>query len=217
MEKVEVSPEIGRAIMLARKRNRWSQHDLAKQLNWGTQGQTLISRLEKGNTRTDPEKINAILDFLDIRQDAHSAQDEPRVMEVLSVAYRELPLYDLRVSAGFGAYSAGHESILERLQLPRLFLPENGDLGLVRVEGDSMFPTINHGDYVAVEFNSGYTADGLYLIRIEDAVFVKRLQQKFGGLRVISDNRQYEDLLITEATAEDFSLIGRVALIVRKT
>ena len=54
--------------------------------------------------------------------------------------------------------------------MPKMFLPENGQVGFVRVEGDSMTPTIAHGDYVAVEFDSGYTSDGLYLIRIVDLV-----------------------------------------------
>jgi phage repressor protein C with HTH and peptisase S24 domain len=120
------------------------------------------------------------------------------------------------VSAGHGEYT-GIEVVKRQLQIPQIWLPENGQLGLVRVEGDSMFPTINNGDYVAVEFSSGYTADGLYLIRVDDTAFVKRLQRKFGGIKIISDNPQYEEMQISHDDGNEFALIGRVTLIVRKT
>lgn len=130
--------------------------------------------------------------------------------------YRSIPEYNIRVSAGHGEF-VGIEAIKETLQVPRKWLPENGQVGLVRVEGDSMYPTVNNGDYVAVEFGSGYTSDGLYLIRVEDAVYVKKIQKEFGSIRIISDNPQYREMSVSPDDGSDFGLIGRVALIVRKT
>lgn len=215
MAKVNVPAKIGQQIQLARVKKKWSQTDLAEQLGWSPSGQTLISRLEKGSTKTDEDKLKAILEVLDIGQDAANVQDGQNVVGVVS-EYREIPVYNVRVSAGHGEYQ-GIEVIAHQLKMPKLFLPENGKLGLVRVEGDSMFPTINNGDYVAVEFASGYTADGLYLIRVDDTAFVKRLQRKFGGVRIISDNPQYEEMEITHDDGNEFALIGRVTLIIRKT
>lgn len=215
MAKVSVPAKIGQEIQLARIKKNWSQTDLANHFGWGTSGQTLISRLEKGSTKTDEDKLRTILEFLKIRQDATDRLEQKEVSGILS-EYREIPEYNVRVSAGHGEYQ-GIEVIKRKLQVPQLWLPENGDIGLVRVEGDSMFPTINNGDYVAVEFGSGYTADGLYLIRVDDTAFVKRLQRKFGGIRIISDNPQYEEMQISPDDGNEFSLIGRVTLIVRKT
>jgi phage repressor protein C with HTH and peptisase S24 domain len=215
LTKVNVPAEIGQQIQLARIKKNWSQTDLANQLGWGTAGQTLVSRLERGTTRTDEDKLKTILELLEIRQDATDRLEQKEVSGILS-EYREIPEYNVRVSAGHGEYQ-GIEVIKRKLQVPQLWLPENGDIGLVRVEGDSMFPTINNGDYVAVEFGSGYTADGLYLIRVDDTAFVKRLQRQFGSIRIISDNPQYEEMKISPDDGNEFSLIGRVTLIVRKT
>lgn len=215
MGKVSVPAKIGQEIQLARIKKNWSQTDLANHFGWGTSGQTLISRLEKGSTKTDEDKLRTILEFLKIRQDATDDQEEQSISGSLS-EYRLVPEYNVRVSAGHGEYQ-GIEVVKRQLQIPQIWLPENGQLGLVRVEGDSMFPTINNGDYVAVEFGSGYTADGLYLIRVDDTAFVKRLQRQFGSIRIISDNPQYEEMKISPDDGNEFSLIGRITLIVRKT
>lgn len=130
--------------------------------------------------------------------------------------YREVPEYNVRVSAGHGEYQ-GIEHVKQELQIPKQWLPENGNVGLVKVEGDSMWPTIAHGDFVGVEFSSGYTSDGLYLIRVEDSAFVKRLQKEFNLIRIISDNPQYREMTVSPDDGSDFGLIGRVALIVRMT
>ena len=130
--------------------------------------------------------------------------------------YREVPEYNVRVSAGHGEYQ-GIEHVKQELQIPKQWLPDDGNVGLLKVEGDSMWPTIAHGDFVGVEFSSGYTSDGLYLIRVEDSAFVKRLQKEFNLIRIISDNPQYREMTVSPDDGSDFGLIGRVALIVRKT
>jgi len=48
---------------------------LAEHFGWGPSGQTLISRLEKGSTKTDADKLKTILDFLNIEQDAEDGQE----------------------------------------------------------------------------------------------------------------------------------------------
>lgn len=150
------------------------------------------------------------------RQEARSIQEGQKVAGSRSSDYREVPVYNVRVSAGHGEYQ-GIEVIKQQLQMPKLFLPENGKIGFVKVEGDSMFPTVTHGDHVAVEFDTGYTSDGLYLIRVDDAVFVKRLQREFGQIRIISDNQMYREQVVQHDDGQQFQLIGRVALIMRVT
>ena len=200
-----------------------SQKEMAQELKINQSG---VSDIETGKRKIDLDKLGVIISKLDIyledwrnilepRQDATDRLEEKEVSGILS-EYREIPEYNVRVSAGHGEYQ-GIEVIKRKLQVPQLWLPENGDIGLVRVEGGSMFPTINDGDYVAVEFGSGYTADGLYLIRVDDTAFVKRLQRQFGSIRIISDNPQYEEMKISPDDGNEFSLIGRVTLIVRKT
>lgn len=177
-------------------------------------------------------KIRGTIDILAVRELLESRGIDPKTLDIFLAEhtgkktvddnqqmqrnYRKIPEYNVRVSAGHGEYQ-GIEHVKQELQIPKQWLPDNGKVGLVKVEGDSMWPTIAHGDFVGVEFSSGYTSDGLYLIRVEDSAFVKRLQKEFNLIRIISDNPQYREMTVSPDDGNDFGLIGRVALIVRKT
>lgn len=207
-----VSKKFSERIVERRSAMGISQADLAKALEVS---QNTVSKLERNRTRIDTDKIEKLCEVLGLDVSEALTPDQVKKSEQKE-GYRTIPEYNVRVSAGHGEFQ-GIEEIKQNLQMPKMFLPENGQVGFVRVEGDSMTPTIAHGDYVAVEFDSGYTSDGLYLIRIDDAVFVKRLQRKFGGVKIISDNSQYDEMTVSPDDGNDFGLIGRVALVIRKT
>jgi phage repressor protein C with HTH and peptisase S24 domain len=86
------------------------------------------------------------------------------------------------------------------------------NLSIVRVEGDSMAPTLNAGDDILVDLgdSSDRLRDGIYVLRIDDALVVKRLALNPVGLRVTvqSDNPAYPDW--PDCTLKDVNPIGRV-------
>ncbi|NUQ17759.1 MAG: S24 family peptidase [Sphingomonas sp.] len=85
-------------------------------------------------------------------------------------------------------------------------------LSIVRVEGDSMAPTLNAGDDILVDLGdaAGRLRDGIYVLRIDDAVVVKRLALNPTGRRVTvqSDNPAYPDW--PDCSLDDIKVIGRV-------
>jgi phage repressor protein C with HTH and peptisase S24 domain len=85
-------------------------------------------------------------------------------------------------------------------------------LSIVRVEGDSMAPTLNAGDDILVDLaDSGERLrDGIYVLRIDDAVVVKRLALNPTGRRITvqSDNPAYPDW--PDCSLGDIKPIGRV-------
>ena len=191
----------------------------------------LARLLDQSPASFNAKKIRGTVDILELRNLFHTKNKDPQLLDQYlqnpslhdnepsvdeTSAYRLIPEYNVRVSAGHGQF-LGIEEIKQELQIPRQWLPVNGKIGIVRVEGDSMTPTISNGDSVVVEFDSGYTSDGLYLIRVEDSAYVKRIQREFGSLRIISDNPLYRELIVESNDGQDFGLIGRVALIIRKT
>lgn len=88
--------------------------------------------------------------------------------------------------------------------------PEN--LSLVRVEGDSMAPTLNAGDDILVDLGDGpdRLRDGIYVLRVDDALVVKRIAVNPIGRRltVQSDNPAYPDW--PDCGLADVNPIGRV-------
>lgn len=85
-------------------------------------------------------------------------------------------------------------------------------LSIVRVEGDSMSPTLNPGDDILVDLGDSTDSlrDGIYVLRIDDALVVKRLALSPMGRRVTvqSDNPAYPDW--PDCGMEEINCIGRV-------
>ena len=124
--------------------------------------------------------------------------------------------HPVTVSAGPGAivteelgkaYFAFDERWLKALTASS---PSN--LSIVRVEGDSMAPTLNAGDDILVDLGDSAERlrDGIYVLRIDDALVVKRLALNPVGRRVTvqSDNPAYPDW--PDCGLEDIRPIGRV-------
>jgi phage repressor protein C with HTH and peptisase S24 domain len=124
--------------------------------------------------------------------------------------------HPVTVSAGPGAvvaeelgkaYFAFDERWLKSLT------PSSPDkLSIVRVEGDSMAPTLNAGDEILVDLGDAIERlrDGIYVLRIDDAVVVKRLALNPVGRRVTvqSDNPAYPDW--PDCGLAKINCIGRV-------
>src|SRR3954447_24889623 len=124
--------------------------------------------------------------------------------------------HPVMVSAGPGAvvteelgkaYFAFDERWLKALTASA---PSN--LSIVRVEGDSMAPTLNAGDDILVDLGDGIERlrDGIYVLRIDDALVVKRVALNPLGRRVTiqSDNPAYPDW--PDCGLDEINCIGRV-------
>lgn len=86
------------------------------------------------------------------------------------------------------------------------------DLTLIRVEGDSMSPTLTDGDDILIDRGDcgARLRDGIYVLRIDDALVVKRLALHPVTRRVTvqSDNPAYSDW--PDCGVDEIHCIGRV-------
>lgn len=123
---------------------------------------------------------------------------------------------EVRASAGPGAI-AGDERARPYFAFdPRWLKAITGSpaskLSLIRVEGDSMAPTLNAGDDILVDRAAcdEPLRDGIYVLRVDDTLLVKRLAVHPVGRRVTvqSDNPAYGDL--PDCGLDDINCIGRV-------
>lgn len=90
--------------------------------------------------------------------------------------------------------------------------PEN--LRMLRVQGDSMMPTIEDGDWVWVDISNNFIgSDGIYLIRMATGLAVKRLQSGLSNVVIKSDNYPtYSDIT---ADVGEVKIIGKVVYILK--
>lgn len=91
-------------------------------------------------------------------------------------------------------------------------------LSLIRVEGDSMAPTLADGDEILVDRGDSAERlrDGIYVLRAEDALVVKRVAPHPAGrtLSIRSDNPAYPSWPDCDPAAVE--IVGRVVWVGRR-
>ncbi len=126
-----------------------------------------------------------------------------------------IPAYDIRASAGFGAF-VEREWTEDYMPFKSRFLkkltqsnPDN--LSILTVTGDSMDPTLSDEDLILVDTQeAGLISDGIYVIRNEETLSVKRISVNpvNGLLSIKSDNSLYESW--PDCKIDDIQIIGKV-------
>lgn len=125
---------------------------------------------------------------------------------------------DIGVSAGHGVDWDSDGQILS-FPIPLSFLHSKGitpeNALIVKVNGDSMTPTLSDNDLVVIDRNFSLSLNGIYVIKDNiNGLRVKRLDKdKDGNLKVISDNKNYETQIYSVAEMQDETIIilGKVA------
>lgn len=131
-----------------------------------------------------------------------------------STEFTTIPAYQVFASAGHGA-NITDEQLAEPMAFRTDWLRSEGfdpaKMAVIRAKGDSMEPTINDGDVILIRLKNGEAPrDGLYVLRLSDGLFVKRLQFDFGGVRIISDNPLYKSRDLSKSELAELDLVGRV-------
>ncbi len=123
----------------------------------------------------------------------------------------EVPRLAVEASAGPGAMSNG-ETSFDSFRFSRKWLREQGlesdKLSAVRVIGDSMEPLLREGDDLLVDMSGKPFRDGIYVVRLDDSLLVKRVTSQGGGrFSLLSQNLSYPPLSVQ---VEEIDLVGRV-------
>ena len=123
----------------------------------------------------------------------------------------DVPRLALGASAGPGRL-ASDEQAIGTFRFSSRWLPSQGldpaMLSAIAVTGDSMEPTLRDGDEILVDRAQRPLRDGIHVVRVEDAVLVKRLDMaRPGAIALISDNPAYRPLELAPSAVE---VIGRV-------
>lgn len=94
------------------------------------------------------------------------------------------------------------------------------DVCLLTVESENMEPTFRRGDIILVDHrDTGPSGDGVYVLKMDEALLIKRLQRKLGGvISVTNDNVTYSSFEIDkqQMSSGHFTVMGRVIWVGRR-
>lgn len=168
--------------------------------------QSYIAMLEKGERNLNFKTMQQLAQALKINpQDLIS--NTPVNPDSVSIK-----IIDAVACCGTGI-EALHENVVGTWDIPlqkyRDFStakPEN--VYMLQVEGDSMTPTLNSGDWALADTSQNFiSSDGLYLIRMASGLAVKRIQSGLNDITIKSDNPAYKDIT---ASVGEVAILGKI-------
>lgn len=126
-----------------------------------------------------------------------------------------IPRYDVRVNAGHGTWTV-ESAMVDQIPFQDRWLRQQlgrsaEQMVLISVEGDSMEPTLEENDLLLIDRQqTEFTREGIYVIRLDDTLMVKRLQrQPKGFIQLISDNLNYPPITLRPDQKDAFEILGR--------
>lgn len=127
-----------------------------------------------------------------------------------------VPRYNLQASAGYGATTDDEKPVFSmafrRYWIVNYLRADPHDLSVISVKGDSMEGVLNDRDVILINRSDTQATGGLFVLRIDGDLVVKRVQRLPGALlKVTSANEAYEPFTVDiNNPPSDFSVVGRV-------
>lgn len=125
-----------------------------------------------------------------------------------------IPKFDVRAAAGAGAYidteQVEYIVAFDQMLLRRMLGYSSKTIHAISASGDSMAPFINDSDLLLVDHAKNIPQDGVYVLRIDDTLIVKRIQcLPNNRLKIMSDNPIYQPYEV-DLTTDNVQVIGKV-------
>lgn len=132
----------------------------------------------------------------------------------------KIPYYRISAAAGGGVFAEGKTDAVQIYFLSGWIrdrlntTPKN--LFAMDIYGDSMEPTLRHGDTVLVDKKKNHLrSNGLYVLEINDMLIVKRVEvQPDNSILMKSDNPDYEPYVLKPGEEGHFGVKGRVVKLI---
>ena len=137
--------------------------------------------------------------------------------EVLDGNLVSIRVLDVRASAGLGEMIFEDDQIIDRIDIDKSWLKGKcsyshpSKLSIITASGDSMEPTISHGDMLLVDQGvNSIRSDSIYVAAINDNVYVKRFQiTPRNTILMLSDNPRYKEFEVNPEQ-DRLRIIGKI-------
>jgi len=131
----------------------------------------------------------------------------------------EVRSLDVMSAIGLGASPPDSDQTITSMCLSKNWIRHNTQatsfeaLALTTAQGDGMSPTFGDGSTLLLDRSaSSIKADGIYVLLLNDELFIKRVQRRPGGVTLISDNPMYQPFEVDDDKRSSLRVLGRVLL-----
>lgn len=209
-------------IKTLRKTLKMNQNEFANKIHKVTR---TLQKYESGEIVPDYSIVQLIAKTFNVNPDwllngtgemfIDNVSSQQELSDIISIPYYP----EVSAAAGSGAL-VYDESTVKNIQISSAIINiSTGDnVCLINATGNSMQPVIDDRDLLLVDLSQKLITDeGIYVIRLDTTLVVKRVQKILNGFILISDNPQYPP---KEITAENFNendaaVIGKVIAVIK--
>lgn len=209
-------------LKILRKSLGLTQTDFGKRIGMTMQG---IQKWEKGKSKPQQSTIKALISTFNVNPDwlltgdgemfLDNTSKQQELSDIISIPYYP----EVSAAAGSGAL-VYDENTVKHLQISSAIINiSTGDnVCLINATGNSMQPVIDDRDLLLVDLSQKLITDeGIYVIRLDTTLVVKRVQKILNGIILISDNPQYppRELTADNFNENDAAVIGKVIAVIK--
>lgn len=148
------------------------------------------------------------------------ARTDPQEQVPELADYERVPLYDMRLTTGRNAFANTAAAIGFELfasaWLRQVTSSPFSQLAAVAMSGDSMEPTLGHGDHALVDTaQHNLKREGIYVLKLEHTLLIRRvtMHPATKRLTIAADNARYQPY--TDLDPDALEALGRVIWIGR--
>jgi len=132
--------------------------------------------------------------------------------------YKSAPYVKARLCAGDGSFEVD-ENVRDYWMFRTDWLKSKGiasNMILIDVYGNSMEPELKDGDTVLIDTSrKEILAGSIYAVGIDDTIMVERIEKHPGKLVLMSDNKDYETIYLSQSEMDSVRIIGKIVWISR--
>lgn len=209
-------------IKTLRKTLKMNQNEFANKIHKVTR---TLQKYESGEIVPDYSIIQLIAKTFNVNPDwllngtgemfLDNTNNKQEQSDIISIPYYP----EVSAAAGSGAL-VYDENTVKHLQISSAIINiSTGDnVCLINATGNSMQPVIDDRDLLLVDLSQKLITDeGIYVIRLDTTLVVKRVQKILNGIILISDNPQYppREISANNFNENDAAVIGKVIAVIK--
>jgi phage repressor protein C with HTH and peptisase S24 domain len=135
--------------------------------------------------------------------------EQNKVVNINDYIEEESEWYEVKfygsVSAGTGLYLDDEQ--VETISFGADMIPTGTDFCL-KVNGDSMEPTFNNGDYVFIKRETDFRNGTIGAVIVNGEAYLKKIYITEDSIKLVSLNKKYQDITVTDT--DNFKYVGTV-------
>lgn len=184
-----------------------------------------VQKWENGESKPQNSTLKSLINTFNVNPDwlltgdgemfLDNASRQQELSDIISIPYYP----EVSAAAGSGAL-VYDENTVKHLQISSAIINiSTGDnVCLINATGNSMQPVIDDRDLLLVDLSQKLITDeGIYVIRLDTTLVVKRVQKILNGVILISDNPQYppREISANNFNENDAAVIGKVIAVIK--